>query len=63
MIKTEKAEGKATGMVAVMKYFEMTVSQFKQEWAKLTDQDKADLKAGIGEYDPATGTASGTLTY
>lgn len=38
----------------VMAYFGMPVSQFKSEWSKLTDQDKANLKAGIGD---------GSLTY
>jgi hypothetical protein len=30
------------------------LASFKADWSKLTDQDKADLKAGIGD---------GTLTY
>lgn len=30
------------------------MSQFRTDWAGLTDQDKADLKRGIGD---------GTLTY
>jgi hypothetical protein len=41
-------------MVKVMRYFEMPIGQFKMEWAKLTDQDKEDLKKGIMD---------GTLTY
>lgn len=30
------------------------LATFKNDWSNLTDQDKADLKAGIGD---------GTLTY
>ena len=53
----------AEGMVAVMKFFGMKPAEFKAEWAKLTDADKAVLKAGIGDYDEMTGIASGPLTY
>lgn len=38
----------------VMKYFEMPVAVFRAEWAKLSDPDKEQLKAGL---------ADGTLTY
>ncbi len=31
-----------------------TMSQFRDDWSKLTDQDKRDLRTGIGD---------GTLTY
>jgi hypothetical protein len=62
MIQNKKEE-KVTGMVAVMKYMGMKIGDFKKEWAMLTDGDKEQLKAGVGEFDPNTGTASGTLTY
>lgn len=39
----------------VRKYFEFkTAANFAAEWRKLTDQDKADIKAGL---------ENGTLTY
>lgn len=41
-------------MVKVMKFFEMTPASFRAEWSKLTDADKAQLKAGV---------ENGTLTY
>lgn len=62
MIQNKKEE-KVTGMVAVMKYMGMKIGDFKKEWAMLTDEDKEQLKAGVGEFDPNTGTASGTLSY
>lgn len=31
-------------MVDVMKFFEIAPTQFRKEWAELTDQDKQDLK-------------------
>ena len=34
-------------MVDVMKYFEMKPQEFRAEWAKLTPQDKEDLKTGV----------------
>lgn len=41
---------------ALRNYLEMPAAEFRAEWAKLTDQDKKDLKAGF-ETDP------NTLTY
>lgn len=41
-------------MVEVMKYFGMKVTEFRAEWARLTDRDKEQLKRGV---------ADGTLTY
>lgn len=41
-------------MGEVMKWFGMRPAEFRKEWAELTDQDKTDLKTGIG---------NGTLTY
>lgn len=38
----------------IMGYFKMSSADFKREWPKLTDQDKKDIKAGIG---------NGTETY
>ncbi len=45
----------AVTMVDVKNYFEIeNIAKFRVEWAELTDQDKADLKQGIGD---------GTFTY
>lgn len=41
-------------MKDVMEYFDMTVAEFRREWAKMTPSDKEQLKTGI---------QSGTLTY
>lgn len=41
-------------MKAVMDFFGMSVPEFRREWAKMTDADKAQLKEGI---------ANGSLTY
>lgn len=41
-------------MVDVMKFFGMKAPQFRLEWAKLTPEDKENLKDGV---------ANGTLTY
>lgn len=41
-------------MKEVMEFFEMTVGEFRREWAKLTDQDKVQLRTGV---------KNGTLTY
>ena len=41
-------------MVEVMRFFGMQIATFRKEWEKLTDQDKAQLKRGIGD---------GTLNY
>lgn len=41
-------------MVEVMRYFDMTPATFKKEWSELSDQDKMDLKNGVG---------NGSLTY
>lgn len=38
----------------VMKYFGMPIAEFKREWMALSDNDKDDLRQGIGD---------GTLTY
>lgn len=59
-----------TGMVAVMNYFGMKLSDlanpensFKVQWSKLTDEEKEQLKTGIGTYDDTTRTVTGSLTY
>jgi hypothetical protein len=45
-------------MADVFKFFadgtDYKMSEFRNDWKELTDQDKADLKAGIG---------NGSLTY
>lgn len=47
-------------MTEVFKYFsedktnDYRLAQFRKEWGELTEQDKADLKWGIGD---------GSLTY
>jgi hypothetical protein len=41
-------------MVDVMKYFGMRPAEFRPEWNALSDEDKTQLKNGIGD---------GTLTY
>lgn len=47
-------------MLDVFNYFsedktnDYKLARFKNDWSKLTDQDKTDLKTGIG---------NGTLTY
>ena len=51
------------GMVAVMHYFQIPTNEFRGEWARLTEADKADLKSGIGSYDPDTHEHSGLLAY
>lgn len=67
-----------TGMVAVMHYLgmkpggevkiladgtEKKVEGFSVGWKNLTQQDKEDLKNGIGSYDDETGEVTGSLTY
>lgn len=66
-----------TGMVAVMHYFGMKPSAetitvdgkdvkiegFTSAWKKFTQQDKDDLRFGIGTFDDQTHLASGPLTY
>lgn len=41
-------------MAAIAKFFEIKLAQFRAEWSELSDQDKADLKAGMTD---------GTLNY
>ena len=41
-------------MTDVMRYFDMKAGEFRAEWSKMTETDKAQLKAGITD---------GTLTY
>lgn len=41
-------------MVKVMKFFGMSTTEFRKEWAQLTDQDREQIKAGV---------ADGSLTY
>ncbi len=41
-------------MAAIAKFFGIKLAQFRAEWADLSDQDKADLKAGMSD---------GSLTY
>lgn len=38
----------------IMAFFEMSSKEFATEWRKMTVQDKADIKAGLG---------NGSLTY
>lgn len=51
-------EGKSTGVAAAAKYFGkkpgQSLSEFATEWNELTDDDKAQLVAGIN---------NGSLTY
>ena len=51
------------GISAVMKFFGMKPAQFRSEWASLSETDKAQLRNGVGDFDNATHTATGTLTY
>ena len=41
-------------MAAIAKFFAIPLAKFRTEWSKLSEQDKADLKAGM---------TSGSLTY
>jgi hypothetical protein len=41
-------------VVDVMKFFGMKVTEFKRDWAAMSDKDKSDLKRGI---------ADGSLNY
>ena len=41
-------------MATVAKFFEIPLAQFRKEWGALSDSDKAQLKAGLGDE---------TLTY
>lgn len=41
-------------MVDVMKYFGLKPTEFRKEWAELSETDKEDLKKGV---------ADGSLTY
>lgn len=50
-------------MVDVMHFFEMKPAQFKPEWARLSEQDKEQLKEGVGRLDKVTGRFSGPMTY
>lgn len=38
--------GKST-LTQIREYFGLSVSDFTQEWRKMTDKDKADLKVAI----------------
>ncbi len=50
-----RIEDEMATMVDVMRFFGYeNAAQFRKDWAQLSDQDKADLKAGI---------ADGSLTY
>jgi hypothetical protein len=53
----------ADGMLAVMRFFEMNPAEFKAQWTRLSDEEKLQLKTGIGSYDEKTGVATGSLTY
>jgi hypothetical protein len=46
---SEPIEIKPSNMVDVMKYFDMKPAEFKAEWSKMTDKDKADLKRWLDE--------------
>ena len=48
-IPPESVEQKPSSMTDVMKYFGMRPAEFKQEWQKLTDKDKADLKQWLDD--------------
>ena len=48
-----------TGMTAVVEYLGVRPA----DWRKLSEQDKKDLKKGVGSYNADTQTASGPLTY
>lgn len=41
-------------LLETMKYFGMTSNEFRKEWQFLTEQDKAEIREGIG---------NGTETY
>ena len=41
-------------MVDVMKYFDIKIGQFREEWSQLTDADKTQIKEGL---------ENGSLTY
>lgn len=41
-------------MVAVMRFFDMTLGKFRAEWAALSEESRTALRAGIG---------NGSLTY
>ncbi|HEY1645716.1 MAG TPA: hypothetical protein VGF75_05075 [Candidatus Saccharimonadales bacterium] len=41
-------------LVDTMKFFDMSSAEYRTEWAELTDQDKAEIREGIG---------NGSLTY
>lgn len=47
-------EKKSTPMSEVMRYFGMKVGEFRDEWAKLTEKDRDELKRGVTD---------GSLTY
>jgi len=49
-------------MTAVMAYFDMKAGEFSREWKLLSDKDKDQLKAGVGELD-GNGVPQGSLTY
>ncbi len=53
---------KPEGMTAVMAYFDMKAGEFSREWKLLSDKDKDQLKAGVGELD-GNGVPQGSLTY
>ena len=42
------------GVKELKEFFEMDAATFMREWKNLTDEDKAQLKAGVG---------NGTFTY
>jgi len=41
-------------MAAIAKFFAIPLAKFRAEWSELSEQDKADLKAGMTD---------GSLTY
>ena len=36
-------------LTEIMAFFDMPIKEFRDEWARLSDTDKAQIRAGIGD--------------
>ena len=56
------ADNKPGSIADVMKFMGMKTGEFREDWKALTEEDREQLKSGVGKVD-ANGNASGTLNY
>lgn len=56
-----KPQSTGPGMVAIMRFYQIPIAQFRAMWGKLDEADKAQLTAGVGAQD--NGAFAGPLDY